>query len=152
MAFQKYVNLEGQVFLLDYELSRQDSFGYQFFSYKILNTLVIFRSPYLLQRHQPVAVSSILETHDSIIIELSPYEGNDEITDILSVVAYKVPLAGDFELNITGTREVDIAYAVVDSDQHNSKVGFVVLSNKHANGEITFPIEGNYTVRLTLTH
>jgi len=152
MAYKNFFSLEGQVFLLDYELTRQDSFGYNFFSYKILNTLIVFRSAYPLLRYQPVYVNSVVEAVDSIVIEIMPYDGVDEVTMILSAIAYKVPLDLDFNLEITDSKNVDVVYSIVDADAHNSKVGFVSLMDKHATGVLEFPIEGDFIAKLQLTH
>jgi hypothetical protein len=149
--FVKYLDLQDKVFLLDYELTRRDNLGYNYFSYKVLNTLVVFRSSFELDRHQPVQATHVLETKDSIIVEVAPYDGNIQINDVLSVFAYKVPLEPDFELHEFTQRNVDTVYSIVDADQFNSKVGFVTLMPRDASGSLSFIVE-NHSVDIVLNH
>lgn len=148
MAYNKYAELINQDFILDYSLSRIDNLGYNCFTYKILNTLVTFRSAYPLERLQSVHVQNVLELHDSIVIELVP--SNIDATHVLSVISYKVPLSSDYQIAIHQVKALQMIYSVVDTDGANSKIGFIVMLEKERTGEIDVIIEENYITKFTL--
>lgn len=148
MAYNKYAELLDQDFILDYSLSRIDNLGYNCFTYKILNTLVTFRSAYPLERLQSVHIQNVLELHDSIVIELVP--SNIDATHVLSVISYKVPLNSDYQIAIHQVKALQMIYSVVDTDGANSKIGFIVMLEKERTGEIDVIIEENYITKFTL--
>lgn len=149
MAYNKYSELLDQDFILDYSLSRIDNLGYNCFTYKILNTLVTFRSSYPLERMQSVHVQNVLELHDSIVIELVP--SNIDATHVLSVISYKIPLPSDYQIEIHQFKNLQMVYSVVDTDGANSKIGFIVMLENGRTGEIDVVIEENYITKFTLS-
>ena len=150
MAYVKHMELLDRVVVLDYSLDRLDNLSYNCFTFKVLNTLVTFRSAYPLERGQCVRVTNVLEAQKNLVIELMP---TDEVSSaVLSITASKIPFESDFKLQIQEIKNLELVYDIVDSDGMNTKVGFLVLLEQGNRGEIGILVEDNYVAKFTLQH